>query len=86
MKLNIHTKKFTVYKLNTEDQLYVAIPEEYNEVIQDAIAEYGSIEAVPSDKTVRGIFFPKEKGVPFPDENAQQNDITINQLISNKDL
>jgi hypothetical protein len=82
MKHNVDTRKFTVYKLVTDDKKYVAVPKEYVSVIEQNREEHGGIEKVPSDKTVRGIFLKEvwTDEYQLPSADVQQNDITINQL------
>lgn len=82
MKHNVDTKKFTVYKLITDEKVYVAVPKEYVPVIERTTLEHGSIEKVPADKTVRGIFLKEvwNDEYQLPATEAQQNEITINQL------
>jgi hypothetical protein len=81
MKHNANPLKFVIYKLITEKRVYVAIPKEYVIEIENEIRFFHGINRVPNDKTVRGIFLKKiSTDVYELDENAQQNDITINQL------
>ena len=80
MKRIIDPQKFTVYRLLTENDKYVAIPNEYLSTLELAVKDFGTLKNVPVDKTVRGIFLVKENNNFQLDEDAQQNDITINQL------
>ena len=59
MKHNVDTKKFTVYQLISDEKVYVAILKEYMPVVEQHRLEFGSIDKVPSDKTVRGVFLKK---------------------------
>lgn len=76
------TNNYIIYQLSGRDRVYVAIPEEYEDVITDAVSIYGSLRYVPVEKTVRGIFLQKKNNVYYLDKDVQQNDITINQLRS----
>jgi hypothetical protein len=60
----------------------VAVPKEYVPVIEQSTLEHGSIDKVPVEKTVRGIFLEQvwNDEYKLPAAEAQQNDITINQL------
>ena len=79
MDINAGNKKFTLYQYQDNRMLLVAIPNEYVPFIRQAIAEYGDISQVPSDRTVRGIFITDLMDQEF-DPQAQQNNITINHL------
>ena len=81
MTLYTGNKKFEVYRLNSKEDLLVAIPGEYKEIIGEAIAEYGIIQNVPVDKTVRGIFLNHNEGTFELNTDEPQNDIVMNQLI-----
>lgn len=76
------TNNFIIYQMSGKERIYVAIPEEYEDVISDAALIYGSLRSVPAEKTVRGIFLQKKNNLYYLDKEAQQNDITINQLRS----
>jgi hypothetical protein len=80
IKHNVNTEKYELYQLAGKDERYVAIPCEYEEQIMDLVSEYGSMRSIPPDKTVRGIFLTRKGNELILDENAQQNDITINRL------
>ncbi|MBA3682945.1 MAG: hypothetical protein H0W73_17540 [Bacteroidetes bacterium] len=72
---------FRLFKLKGPDEIHVAVPASYVSVVFDELLKNGDIAGVPSDKTIRGIFLEKTDGELLFDENAQQNDIVINQLI-----
>lgn len=76
----INKDKFNIYQFQETESVYVAVPKEYTETISNAISEYGNIKAIPSDKTVKGIFLSKENNRFQLDENAQPKDIMINEL------
>lgn len=83
MSKEIDPEKFTVYRFKTDDQLYIAVPSGFCQVISNAVKEYGQLSAVPDEKTVRGVFAQKNGNkYHYIDNNEQQNDITINQLIA----
>ena len=79
MKIYIKDAQFTLFGYANQPGLHVAIPANYLPFIEQAEHEYGSLNLVPADKTVQGIFI-KANGLPF-DEAAQQNDVTMNRLI-----
>ncbi len=80
IKHNVNTEKFIVYQLPGKDVRFVAIPVEFEEEIVRLTSEHANIKAIPSDRTVRGIFLDRTGNDLFLDENAQQSDITINRL------
>ena len=82
MKHNVDTKRYTVYRLSSGDKQYVAVPKEYVPVIEQSTLEHGSIEKVPLDKTVRGIFLEEvwNDEYKLPGAGELQKDISINEL------
>jgi hypothetical protein len=81
MMLHIEDKEFEVYRLKSKDRLLVAIPTEYVESIYSSIKEFGNIDSVPAERTVRGIFINHENGPLGLIKDRPQNDIVINQII-----
>jgi hypothetical protein len=81
MKLHSVDKEFEVYELKSKDNLLVAIPIEFMAVIDVAIKEFGEIDLIPSDRTVRGIFLNNSNGSFELNKDDPQNDIVINQII-----
>lgn len=71
---------YTIYQMITDkqEQLRVAVSGKFKVEIEKLLEEYGSLNNVPIDKTVRGIFLGELENVS--DNNLQENDITINQL------
>jgi hypothetical protein len=85
MRYIMNTQSFKIFSFATDSDLYVAVPEEYLSVINEAKSEFGSLDEVSSDKTVRGIFLKYNAITQFVlDENTPQVDITINQLREKK--
>jgi hypothetical protein len=81
MRYIVGDQSFKIFSFATDSDLYVAVGEEYLPVINEAKSEFGSLEKVSSDKTVRGVFI-KYNAINelILDENTPQVDITINQL------
>ena len=78
MKLDPH--KYLVCSLRDEGRL-VAIDEENQKVLAHHLAISRTLDQVPDDKTVRGIFVTVKDGfLESLDGTIQQNDITVNQL------
>jgi hypothetical protein len=71
-----------IYRLNTQHERYVAIAPEDHKVIAAVLEQWGSLENVPVEKTVRGMFVLKNSGGGYDpvDDNRQENDITIREL------
>jgi hypothetical protein len=81
MSKEIDREKFSIYRFRTDEQLCVAVPNAFKKVVTEAVQQYGSLQEVPNDKTVRGVFVHRHgEKYHFIDNNEQQNDITINQL------
>lgn len=74
---------YNVYRLitNRKEALCVAVSKTFEPVIDQAVKAYGSIQKVPVDQTVRGIFMECRKNHNYNfDPEQQENDIVINQL------
>lgn len=69
--------KFRIYRLKDQD-LKVAVPGEYWPQLDYELSQYGNLQNVPSERSIRGILIQPGNVV---DELAQQNDIVINQLL-----
>lgn len=79
--MKLHPNRYLICSLGENGRL-VAIDEENRKVLAHYLSESGTIEKVPDDKTVRGIFvkISDDGFLESVDETLQQNDITINQL------
>lgn len=74
---------YNVYKLitNRREELCVAVSKTFEPVIDQAVKTYGSIQKVPIDQTIRGIFMSCQENHNYQfDPEQQENDIVINQL------
>lgn len=81
MKASIFTSEFSIYKVNQEENLYIAVPQAFARIIRQYILEYHSLMSVPSDKKVRGILFKDLNSYNFNVETRQEiSDVRINQL------
>jgi hypothetical protein len=79
MNMQSDNKNFTIYRYeDAQNNLFAAIPVEYNSFIEQSISEYGAIANVPAERTVRGIFITGSAGTFDP--GSEQSDITINCL------
>jgi len=82
MKASIFTSEFSIYKLNTEENQYIAVPQAFARIIRQYILEYHSLHSVPSYKKVKGIMFRDLNSYNQNVETSQQiKDIPINQLV-----
>ncbi len=74
---------YNVYRLITKpkEELCVAVSKTFEPVIDQAVKTYGSIQKVPVDQTVRGIFMECQRNHNYNfDPDQQENDVVINQL------
>lgn len=74
---------YNVYRLitNRKEELCVAVSKTFEPLIDQAIKTYGSIQKVPVDQTVRGIFMECQHNHNYNfDPDQQENDVVINQL------
>lgn len=74
---------YNVYRLitNRRELRCVAVSKTFETVIDLAVKTYGSIQKVPVDQTVRGIFMECRENHNYTfDAEQQENDIVINQL------
>jgi hypothetical protein len=82
MQKEVDPEKFRIFRYKGDDEVFVAVPNQYTKLIDAAIEQYGSISAVPNMKTVRGIFARRVgKSYRYADRNMQENDVTISQLL-----
>ncbi|HEY1039151.1 MAG TPA: hypothetical protein VGF30_07080, partial [Bacteroidia bacterium] len=70
----------SIYQLEAQESLYVAVSKEFTEIISIAISEYGNIKNVPAYKTVKGILLSHIDNHLYLDENAKESDVVINSL------
>ena len=65
---------YNVYKLitNRREELCVAVSKTFEPVIDQAVKAYGSIQKVPVDQTVRGIFMPCRENHNYQFDPEQQ--------------
>lgn len=81
MKPSIFTSEFSIYKINKEENLYIAIPQNFARIVRQYVTEYNSLLAVPSDKKVKGIVFKDLNSYDRNVETSQRiSDVSINQL------
>ena len=84
MKHSAANQYYNVYRLITdkEESSCVAVSKAFEMEIEKNLEMYGSIEKVPMDKTVRGIFLEcKNNNSDYNfDVEQHENDIIMNQL------
>lgn len=74
---------YNVYRLitNRRERRCVAISKTFETLIDDAVKRYGSIQKVPLEITVRGIFMECRENHNYTfDAERQENDVVMNQL------
>lgn len=81
MRTSIFTSEFSIYKINKEENLYIAIPQAFARIVRQYVMEYHSLLSVPSDKKVKGIVFKDLNSYDRNVETSQRvSDVSINQL------
>lgn len=84
MRASIFTSEFSIYKINNEENLYIAIPQAFARVIRQYILEYHNLVSVPPDKKVKGIVFKDLNSYNQNVETRQQvTAIPVNKLAFN---
>lgn len=81
MRTSIFTSEFSIYKINKEENLYIAIPQSFARLVRQYVMEYQNLISVPSDKKVKGIVFKDFNSYNSNVETSQKvSDVSINQL------
>ena len=81
MRASIFTSEFSIYRINKEENLYIAIPQAFARIVRQYVLEYQNLLSVPSDKKVKGIVFRDLNSYNSNVETRQQvTDVSINQL------
>ena len=77
---------YTIYQLITtkDETMRVAISASMQSEIETLLATYRSLQDIPIDKTVRGVFLEGDSLADLSEK--QESDITVNQLRELKRL
>jgi hypothetical protein len=81
MRTFVNTSRYSVYRLSGKDKKYVAVPEGYAWQIRQYINEYGRLEKVPADKTVKAVFLVNSRdGWQIPEIAEPAGNVPVKQL------
>lgn len=79
---DLYTSGFSIYGTTENDNMYVAVPNEFLRTIRQYATEYQGLCAVPGDKLVSGILFEAKdrQTIINTDAFARPQIIPINRL------
>jgi hypothetical protein len=81
MKTSVFTSEFLIYRIRTEENLYIAVPQAFVRIVRQYATEYQCLRLVPAEVKVKGVLFRDPRSRYSGVETAQQlTDMPVNQL------